>query len=430
MSNFTAVLNHHIHPMKKNVIFILAVLFLATLFTACEKEGNKVVNPIRETKTYTAKSGLTLTCNGETVVGKKVAFAPNPADAHKADITLEGDVFSVSEALSKATPTMGSYITASPIPGSATVTFSVDLTITGDQCTFGGNTESEYCTFAYNGIVSDGAITLNLSNVKLKRAQLAETSWKLTDFDNENYTTTPIVSQWKSADSISIEIFPGYSMKMAIGDVLTLAVRMPLIGMLDAQGDSVNTSVSEAIGEVLKNVSFTESGSIIATYRDSETQQLLTSPATIAQYVEPSGNRIQLILNPHQITETTLAHKKPSDPSSAQTSTVFKVMLPYILDLIPDAANLMQNGIPVQFERPDENRITFYLDETLLKPLLQATVLPLLDNEAIKKAISQKLENDPKFEAYSGMIKGVINSLPGVINHTTSMKLGLNFVKQ
>ncbi|MCE2617023.1 hypothetical protein [Phocaeicola oris] len=59
--------------MKRNAFYLLTLLLAITLFTSCEKdEGkSKVVNPIAQA-TYTGDAGLTLTYDGEIMIGKKL----------------------------------------------------------------------------------------------------------------------------------------------------------------------------------------------------------------------------------------------------------------------------------------------------------------------------------------------------------------------
>lgn len=410
--------------MRKSVFYLLTLLLAITFFTSCEKdEGkSKVVNPIAQA-TYTGNTGLTLTYNGEIMIGKKVTYTPNASDPYKATLLLEGDEFDLSAALSRSGAT---FTTTSPIPGSASVTLDITQTVQGDQCSFSGNGSTDYCTFDYNGTVSTGAMTINLVNVKLKNATLSGSNWKLVNYDVENEeVTSPLVTNWTSTDSVSIEIIPGVNMKLPVGDVLTLAMRIPMIKTVDESGESTTASASEMIGKMLKNVAFSQAGCIQATYLESNSKNIMVSLTTLAMYVEPSNNKILLLLNPQQITETAVANK-----GIDKSSEMVKGMVPMVISMIPNATSLLKDGIPVNYEKTDDSHVTFYVDETLLKPLLQATVTPLLSNEKISAAINNAIAKNPKMSAYANMIQGVIKCLPDVIENTESMKIGLNFEKQ
>lgn len=410
--------------MRKNAFYLLTLLLAITFFTSCEKdEGkSKIVNPIAQT-TYTGDAGLTLTYNGDIMIGKKITYTPNASDPYKATLLLEGDEFDLSAALSRAGTT---FTTTSPIPGSTSVTLDITQTIQGDQCSFTGNGSTDYCTFDYNGTVSTGALTMNLVNVKLKNSTLSGSNWKLINYDAESEeVTSPLITNWESTDSVSIEAVPGWNMKMPVGDLLTLAMRIPMIKTMNESGDSTTVSVSEMIGKVVRNVAFTQAGSIQATYLESNSKTIMVSPTTLAMYVEPSNNKVLLLMNPQQVTETSLAHK-----GTDKTNDMAKTMIPMVINMIPNATSLLKEGIPVNYEMTDASHVTFYLDETLLKPLLQATVTPLLSNEKINTTISAAIANNPKMTAYASMIQGIIKCLPAVIESTKSMKIGLNFEKQ
>lgn len=412
--------------MKRNAFYLLTLLLAITLFTSCEKdEGkSKVVNPIAQA-TYTGDAGLTLTYDGEIMIGKKITYTPNASDPYKATLLLEGDEFDLSAALSRS-EAKGTFTTTGPIPGSASVTLDITQTIQGDQCSFSGNGATDYCTFDYNGTVSTGAMTMNLVNVKLKNSTLARSNWKLINYNVEDEeVTSPLITDWSSTESVAIEIFPGNNMKMPIGDMLTLATRLPLIKTVNESGDSITISVSEMIGKIVKNIAFTQAGSIQATYLESKSKTIMVSPTTLAMYVEPSNNKVLLLMNPQQVTETSIAHK-----GAGKTNNMAKAMIPMVLNMIPNAASLLKDGIPVNYEMADASHATFYLDETLLKPLLQATVTPILSDEKINAAISDAIAKNKKMAAYSKMIQGIIKSLPAVIENTKSMKMGLNFEKQ
>lgn len=163
--------------MKKNLFYYLfTVICSVTLFASCSDDDEKVVNPVPQT-TFTGENGLQLTYNGAPMLGKKVTFTPDATNAQKATLRLEGE-FDLNGILGKAKSAAAREEVSMPtapgvLPGSPVVTLPVDLTINGDQCSFAGTSETDYCTFSYKGEVSAGAMELALSEVKLKNAKLA-----------------------------------------------------------------------------------------------------------------------------------------------------------------------------------------------------------------------------------------------------------------
>jgi hypothetical protein len=138
--------------MKKNLFYYLfAVICSVTLFTSCsDDDDEKMVNPVPQT-TFTGENGLQLTYNGASMPGKKVTFTPDATNAQKATLRLEGE-FDLNGILGKAKSAAAREDVSMPtapgvLPGSPVVTLPVDLTINGDQCSFAGTSETDYCTF-------------------------------------------------------------------------------------------------------------------------------------------------------------------------------------------------------------------------------------------------------------------------------------------
>lgn len=153
--------------MKKNLFYYLfAVICTIGLFTSCSDDDEKVVNPIPQT-TFNSENGLQLTYNGAPLLGKKVTFTPDATEATKATLRLEGE-FDLAGILKGQRSNMTSPTGPGVFPGSPVTTLSVDLSINGNQCTFSGVSETEYCTFSYAGKVTAGTMDLSFTDVTLK----------------------------------------------------------------------------------------------------------------------------------------------------------------------------------------------------------------------------------------------------------------------
>lgn len=153
--------------MKKNLFYYLfAVICTIGLFTSCSDDDEKVVNPIPQT-TFNSENGLQLTYNGAPLLGKKVTFTPDATEATKATLRLEGE-FDLSGILKGQRSNMTSPTGPGVFPGSPVTTLSVDLSINGNQCTFSGVSETEYCTFSYAGKVTADTMDLSFTDVTLK----------------------------------------------------------------------------------------------------------------------------------------------------------------------------------------------------------------------------------------------------------------------
>ena len=68
------------------------MLMLGVSFTSCsDDDDDKVVCPVPQTE-FTVATGLNLTYNGGSMLGKKVTFTPDASDATKATLVLAGNL--------------------------------------------------------------------------------------------------------------------------------------------------------------------------------------------------------------------------------------------------------------------------------------------------------------------------------------------------
>lgn len=396
--------------MKKNLFYYLfAVICSVTLFTSCS-DDEKMVNPVPQT-TFTGENGLQLTYNGAPMPGKKVTFTPDATNAQKATLRLEGE-FDLNGILGKAKSAAAREDVSMPtapgvLPGSPVVTLPVDLTINGDKCSFAGTSETDYCTFSYKGEVSAGAMELALSEVKLKNAKLAGMTWKLKPYDKEDPNETdPIYLVWevekKVFDFLSIE------------SVLKLALRMELI----AAGADHKVSATEMLGTVLQDVTFMEDGNIVATYKDAANggTEWTKSPVNLAQYVVENDNQIKVFLNPAAIIAAVNNAGRAVDVQTVIQQTI-QMLYPMLV-----------NGVPVAFEQT-EDALSVYLNTELLLPLLKTLVVPLLSDEEVVAMLVELMKKDPDFSEMADLAEPMLKAFPEIIESTTKVEIGLNFVK-
>ena len=398
--------------MKKNLFYYLfAVICSVTLFTSCsDDDDEKMVNPVPQT-TFTGENGLQLTYNGAPMPGKKVTFTPDATNAQKAILRLEGE-FDLNGILGKAKSAAAREDVSMPtapgvLPGSPVVTLPVDLTINGDQCSFAGTSETDYCTFSYKGEVSAGAMELDLSEVKLKNAKLAGMTWKLEPYDETNPNETdPIYLVWEAEKKVL-----GF---MPIESVLKIALRMDLI----AAGADNKISATDMLGTVLQDVTFMEDGNIVATYKDAANggTEWTKSPVNLAQYVVENDNQMKVFLNPAAIIAAV--------NNAGRAVDVQAVIQQAIQMLYP----MLVNGVPVAFGQTDD-ALSVYLNTELLLPLLKTLVVPLLSDEEVVAMLVELMKKDPDFGEMAGLAEPTLKAFPEIIESTTKVEIGLNFVK-
>ena len=398
--------------MKKNLFYYLfAVICSVTLFTSCsDDDDEKMVNPVPQT-TFTGENGLQLTYNGAPMPGKKVTFTPDATNAQKATLRLEGE-FDLNGILGKAKSAAAREDVSMPtapgvLPGSPVVTLPVDLTINGDKCSFAGTSETDYCTFSYKGEVSAGAMELALSEVKLKNAKLAGMTWKLKPYDKEDPNETdPIYLVWEAEKKV-FDFLP-------IESVLKLALRMKLI----AAGADHKVFATEMLGTVLQDVTFMEDGNIVATYKDAANggTEWTKSPVNLAQYVVENDNQIKVFLNPAAIIAAVNNAGRAVDVQTVIQQTI-QMLYPMLV-----------NGVPVAFEQT-EDALSVYLNTELLLPLLKTLVVPLLSDEEVVAMLVELMKKDPDFSEMADLAEPMLKAFPEIIESTTKVEIGLNFVK-
>lgn len=399
--------------MKKNLFYYLfAVICTIGLFTSCSDDDEKVVNPIPQT-TFNSENGLQLTYNGAPLLGKKVTFTPDATEATKATLRLEGE-FDLSGILKGQRSNMTSPTGPGVFPGSPVTTLSVDLSINGNQCTFSGVSETEYCTFSYAGKVTAGTMDLSFTDVTLKNTALAGTVWKPTPLANteDGGMDEPIHFVWKFGTKAAIEIFPGYPSEIEINDLLLLALRFPLFD--DGSGDRVSV-------EQIKDVTLGADGNIVATYMDAANggTEWVTSPSNIAQYVVTGDNQLLLFLNPQAIMANVDNVEK-----SVRTVDVGAILQQAIAELYP----MLINGVPLTYTK-EGNRMKVFLGTDLLLPLMKNIVAPLFEDEEFLNMVIEAMKSDPQFGGMAGMMVPTLKLLPEIIKNTTQLEIGLDLTQ-
>jgi len=402
--------------MKKNLFYYLfAVICTIGLFTSCSDDDEKVVNPIPQT-TFNSENGLQLTYNGAPLLGKKVTFTPDATEATKATLRLEGE-FDLAGILKGQRSNMTSPTGPGVFPGSPVTTLSVDLSINGNQCTFSGVSETEYCTFSYAGKVTAGTMDLSFTDVTLKNTALAGTVWKPTPLANteDGGMDEPIHFVWKSGTKAAIEIF-GHPSEIEINDLLLLALRFLLFD--DGSGDRV--SVEQMLCSVLKDVTLGADGNLLLIMDAANGgTEWVTSPSNMAQYVVTGDNQLLLFLNPQAIMANVDNVEK-----SVRTVDVGAILQQAIAELYP----MLINGVPLTYTK-EGNRMKVFLGTDLLLPLMKNIVAPLFEDEEFLNMVIEAMKSDPQFGGMAGMMVPTLKLLPEIIKNTTQLEIGLDLTQ-
>lgn len=332
--------------------------------------------------------------NNNPMLGQKVKFTPN---GDKATLKITSD-FDLSSLIGGKADLPLQLQGPGLLPGTPELTLNVDLKVNGDQCSFEGVGEAEYCTYEYKGTVAKGSLNLQFNNVKLKDTSFVG-KWDLLQYNPQTYENDPIHLVWKSEET-------------PIENILKLALQLPLI----SAGADKKLSATEMLNMVLKDVTFKEDGNIVATYTDVKNPAAgpQTSPVNLAQYVVAGSGIIKVFLNPVAIIAQTQRSKAMGIPNEIITTA--------IQQLLP----LLTNGVPVEARAKDDQR-TVLLNTEFLLPLMKGLVAPLFKDEAFVKLLVEAMKKDPEFGAVAGLAESMLKALPNVIEKTEKLEVGLNF---
>ena len=188
---------------------------------------------------------------------------------------------------------------------------------------------------------------------------------------------------------------------------------MPLI----AVGAENKVSATDMLGTVLQDVTFMEDGNIVATYKDAANggTEWTKSPVNLAQYVVENDNQIKVFLNPAAIIAAV--------NNAGRAVDIQTVIQQAIQMLYP----MLVNGVPVAFEQT-EDALSVYLNTELLLPLLKTLVVPLLSRRSGCYVV-ELMKKDPDFGDMAGLAEPMLKAFPEIIESTTKVEIGLNFVK-
>ncbi len=414
----------------KKFAYLFAVIGIACMFTACSNDDDPAMPGASiPAKTYTAADGLTLKLDGTEAAGQIVSFTPS--NDGKATLSIKGAPLDISSIIggmmggSKADQTPNLTLpTSSIIPGSAEVTIPVELTGDASSCSFAGSTETTYCTFAYEGKVSEGALDLSLSDIKLKNTSIAGTYNLMSD--------SPARVVWDGSE------FDLMGSDYNLRDLILLMTTM--YPMIELDGNKYN--VMAALAAVLKSVTFGEDGSVTAVYADTKTPGLpeVTAPKGLARYVIDGNNTIRLFLSPEAIIA---AQASKADDNTNEESEAFdpSVILGKINieGLISKVVPMLSTGTPLHYGdvvndavEPDPNAVSFYLGKETILPILQ-DVSPVFEDaelrtQIIEFAASQAGDMGPLAQMF---LTPALEAFPNIVNNTTTeVQFGLNLKKQ
>lgn len=368
------------------VIGLLCVLSLFCLFTACDDDDpirwpdGSEVSALYESKTTSlpGSNKLILHYSGRELMGKGVYFKTD--DGNTATLALHNIILQEKEVLLPA----------------------IALQHTDSQYLFSGMaTTSAGTTFAYEGSVQPGVMTLNLSNVNIPGCRSFEGVWNLAPVDVNKYTF-PLQLVWKTDTTL---------------DVLNFVI--PL----------ANSVIGSLLPSVIKDITFNQDGNITALYtplEDGDLNKIMnsgpivrpddawrTSPLNLVSFYVKDNQlyvipQVEMIMREVEMNATkTKAGEGILDNMDMLMSVLDKVM------------TWGSEGIPLNIRVDKTGNTVLYLDKEQIE-----TFFPVL------RILLPQLKNLLPPDVLNGLIGGIIDSLLKEVDialdgHTTEMEIGI-----
>lgn len=429
----------------KHIYTNIMLLVLMPLAACSHDDSPSPLSPIKE-KTYTDSSGLELYYNGNKMPGKTVVFAQ---DGDKA-VVKAYSAFNLSQisgfGLTGELPSPGI------IPGSPETSLQVSLNDAGQYWEFSGTGDDTFCTYSYKGYASEDKLKLSISDAKLKSGGVTPSAWMPTPIEKNSdgsFKSLPIYADWQ------YDPIPGIDFNLS--PLLSAVTVAPIIPVYN---NTAYMSISEAIYELLKGISFLPDGNILFTYISSvggayhlaQTypngyQYVIAAPGSIKLYVNPlsffsfilqstSGStpESEVDLNAHGLWP--VGNKKSSSRAIAIKDILASPLFQKILKkIMPQFLPMVAEGIPLAYtvtvseaSGTSHDSLKIYIDTEMAVNILTAVISPILEDSSMMEALRLYISTDPTFSPLLPDLEKAISMLPQAIERTTTFNLGLSLI--
>lgn len=411
--------------MKKS--HILGLLLGPLLFTACDKDhDNKDPEMDRiQNKTYTGMNVLDLEYNDTDMAGKSADVAVGSGDNVNLSFYSKVNLGSLNAALKDIPEFDGPGV----LPGTPRLDISVPVRRDGDDWDFDYSGQTDYVTYRVEGDFDNNRMECEFEDVRLKDQTFAGGSWKPVPVPrNPLDAAQPFHIVWET--SLPIQV-PG--LQNGIQDVLRLLVNAPLIPVYNGTAEM---SLSQVIANGFKTLGMTADGCMPVTYLQTANgaATFANAPRTTFMYVPMSQYAVKVFVNPTDILTLVLLNNTNRDPnipdnpfgkaSRAEQGSLLQMLLGMIKQLTPTLAD----GLPMACVRSGDS-MSLYLSSEVLVPLLKKGFVPILSDPVIRGIVKDLVEHNTALASYSDAIMALYDALPALLDRTTKLEIGLNFVK-
>lgn len=417
----------------------LPFMFLAGAFLfGCSDDQSRPLLELQQSS-YSGTS-LTVTYCGEASPAKVVELMPGADDKAMLKVygMLDLSAFGIKDIPVLPAPGI--------IPGTAEVNLPVSLEA-GDRgnYTFCGSDETAYATFNYNGEITEGHLTLNITDALLKSQSYAGKAFSLQPLectlkdlvsaDDAEDMKSPFHIVWEVEDIPGVTLNPGLLL-----NALTLA---PLFSVYDGTAEA---SAAHLLESTVESIALCGNGNMPVRYwsRKEGAMQLMSASGNMIQYVAVGPAELQVYVNPMSVVgmwlvsqskptwlpsffDTAYADKikdqisseSSSSSVSAEDAELQKILTQALLQALSPA---MRDGVPMTVS-PTADGVDIYLDtatcvqfvsrltkDLLAEPVVAQRVVKLLAEAGMTTAEAQKL----------------LAALPVILQATNRLEIGLS----
>ncbi len=418
---------------------IWSIIAVGVMMTSCSNE--ELPLPELKTNTYSGNS-LTVNYCGDEMAAKQIILTPESAGEdglQHVRLDMSG-VLDLSSLGIKDIPPL-------PAPGvlPGDVSTAIDVTLLPEskegKYTFSGSGHTQYVDYAYSGVLSSDHLTINLTDVKLIKEDLAGKAFKpvavnatLADLKNPQDIKTPFYIDWEVGNIPGLELDPGI-----LVNALTLAPIIPVYN------NTAYSSLAQVFCQCVQTMALLDNGNIPVRYYSSHegATQLLTTNPNMLQYVETGENSIQLYINPmsvvglwlvEQSTPTWLpsffdtayaetikqqiADAKPSNETEADKAIKEALIQSLLLAIKP----AMSEGLPLEWT-PTQTGINLYLNTETCTDFIGLLLTELLKQPVLAQRLSAWLAEAGLTEQ---QVEALLQQLPSLLQATTRLNIGLS----
>lgn len=408
---------------------------VAGIMTSCSDKDD-IPAPDFSSKTFTG-TALELYYNGEQMPGKTADV--RLADG-KADISFTSTLdLSQVEGLGLNEK----LVCPGVLPGNLKLDLTTPIT-PGNGCyTLSGSGETQEVSYSYAGEIYSDKMVFNLTDVKLKVRALAGKVFAPAPLKTEylNIISSPFHIVW--------ELDPTAGIDVPLSGLLEAIAVAPIIPVYN---NTAYMSAAEAFTQVIKTIALLDSGNIPVMYVSTlgGAAHIATTCGNMLQYV-PTASGLNLYVNPlslysqfllaasnnkddAQFDFAAMLHKAPTrtDASAGNASgEIFSQELKIALlkSVLTALAPQIAEGIPLTIS-PTDKGVALYFDTATSVTFLANVLGGMLQNPSIAAALQQKLASLELPGLTPEQMQAILADLPGFLEKTTRLELGLELIAQ